>query len=349
MANGGFESNFIPRKEVVTSDSKPTNTFEGLWWFDTTNNSIKYYNGTEFITPGNDLTNIYEFMNDAAATQERHDLELSINSWNYDDGFIDIFWDKSKISSSSNVNITTGSNGNVKLPTKASSDLNSNGYTNSNSYDRGVTINPNEAISNIEYTVATGCSGLSRALVVDNSGNILGSKTGVSAGDTVTFTGLNLSSGSDYHLVVDDQGNSWTYAGASQSFPVTNSAFDITQSVYDAKRTGNFGTSTSNAYAITGVTRPGSTSGSVTHTRKDLGFTPSKLVANPEYDSSSTGESVEMVVSDNSGNSVTLTESDFETEFSVNFSDGNIQIEPQLAGNGTSSPKWNKTQIVGVQ
>lgn len=55
--SGGYESNFVPRKEVTISDTQPVNPKEGDWWFDSSSEQMKYYNGSSWIVPGNKIDN----------------------------------------------------------------------------------------------------------------------------------------------------------------------------------------------------------------------------------------------------------------------------------------------------
>jgi len=259
------------------------------------------------------VTPIYEFMNDAAATQERHDLELSINSWNYDDGFIDIIWDQSKITGTSNVSINSGTSPKITLNTNFSTPINSTTKSSSQNADYNETVTEaGKRLTQVTCDINMDFSQTGTVEVFRNGSQVASKSYDEQPGQFTIPFDVQFEKG-DTLTISDPDGTGEALISAS---------FDI-YGYYN--------------------------SGTITHSRKNLEFIPSKFVANPDYDSSGTGESVELEISDNSGNSVVLSESDFGSEFSVNFDDGNIQVSPQLSGDGSSSPEYYKTKVLGVQ
>lgn len=299
---------------------------------------------------GNDLTFVELFMNDAAAFHERVDLEQSLNAWNFDDGFIDILWDQSKISSTSNITVTEGQNngGDGKLELAynlgetESVDVNAgtDDFPNTHSFD--VSVHERGVISAVAVRNGSSNSGDFTVEIRDSSSNVLASKTAnlAGSGGTKVFSFTY----SDYSRALDGEtatirvtttdgsirvANGQSYSGQKFSY---SSESVLTDTYGDFSKTLEFANLQK--------------TGTVTTIRKELDFTPSKIVANPDYILN--GQSLELVISDNSGNSVTLQPSDFETEISVNFQDGNLQGKWQFSGDGSSSPEVQKTKFLGV-
>jgi hypothetical protein len=346
----------IPRRYVAVQSDEPQSPFEGQLWVDSDNGDLFRYINGQWSKVGADVEFIQNFMNDQAALNERHDLELSINAWNYDDGFIDIFWDQSKISSSANLDITTGSNPEIKLTSINGSTVTrpADGRSSTSSAARGIAIKPNTDLAGVDAVISDNSSGYSRAYLADDQGNLIDEVdiSGKSPGDTVRFRGT-MSSGSRYNLLMDDQGNTVTKGKeGSPNFPYTSTDVDIVDGNYSGGGFNDGDSVTyidSNAWAFNDVTAfPGyDSSGTLTHTRKDLEFTPSKIVATPEY--TLNGQSADLVVSDNSGNSITISPGEFESEQAVSFSDGNIQAQWQIGSDGSSTPVIKQTKLLGVE
>jgi hypothetical protein len=299
--------------------------------------SFLQYDKNGFLTLGSFVSN---FINDAAAFHERSDLEQSLNAWNFDDGFVDIFWDEGKISSYSGISVSTGADGGITLSqsTSTASRPSDNNSKDSETGFKGVIINPNSDLTKIEITLSQFTTGVTRVLVNGSEFKTFNSK---SSGDTITLE-RNFSAGTDYFIEVDAEGGNYNLGWyTSGGYPYSSSEVDIVGGTEN-----NF--EVSDAYAIKSVKGYGAygSSGTLTHVRKNLGSTPSKLVASPDY--SLNGQSADLIVRDNSGNSITLTPSDFESEQPVSFQDGDIQAEWDLSGDGSGSPEINKTKLLGV-
>ena len=298
-----------------------------------------------------DLSQVYGNINDIAGIAERHDLELSLRAWKFDDGFIDILWDKSKIlNAEDSISIQTGSNGSIKLGTILRDDFEDgagnwqSNSTTGNAYSGSTALVCNPAGSYTQY-YWTGSN-------IDNP--------------PVISWWAYRDSGLHYWQIKDDSGNNAArvqYGDIPQdgSWHKVTVEFDYSDNSYEIKVDGSVIRSGSFNGTVKDFANYGknggiymddfkfgqATSGTVTHIRKDLGFTPSKLVVSPDY--TLNNQSIELVVSDNSGNSIKITESEFDSEVSVNFSDGNIQVTDNLSGDGSNSPEINKVKIIGVQ
>lgn len=103
----------------------------------------------------------------------------------------------------------------------------------------GVTINPNGPLVGVEATISANSSGFTTAYIYETStGNLITSKdiSGKAAGDTVRLDGVSLSEGTDYNLVMDDGGNSWTVGRdeSDNSFPYTGRHLDIVDAAYNS-------------------------------------------------------------------------------------------------------------------
>lgn len=302
--------------------------------------------GKPSLPEGFSTAKLSKYLNDNAAFHERSDLEQSLNAWNFDDGFIDIFWDQSKVNSiSGDAKIITGSDGKINLLNSSTIDLGSETQTFSDSDARGLKINPNNDLIKIDIELFPSCGTITEIGITDSSGNKLTTKSVSQTGGTASID-ANLSASTTYYIYVYAEGSSYTVAADDTvSFPFSSNQIDVSSGAYSILSSPTDSSST--AYCIEKITgSKAGTSGSVTHERKDLGFTPSKIVANPEYQLNS--QSLELVIRDNSGNSITLQPSDFETEVNVDFADGNIQAEVLFSGDGTSTPEWFKTKFLGV-
>lgn len=106
----------IPQRFVVVQDNAPASPFEGQIWVDTSSgNTTKQYKNGSFETVSTSLDPVYNILSEMAGFLEAVDLNTSLNDYNHDDGFVDLHQDKTGISSSNNVSITTGKpSGNVK-------------------------------------------------------------------------------------------------------------------------------------------------------------------------------------------------------------------------------------------
>lgn len=303
-----------------------------------------FTDGKEAADLGPDMTPIHGFMNDSAAFHERVDLEQSLNTWNFDDGFIDIFWNTNKVASSSNVDIATGADAGVSLGKKNGSSvpIAFDEYTSSPGPDAGFEMEANNDLSGLSLQVISSTQDIVvDTLVVEekSTGSIIASKdvSGKGGGSTLSIN-ASMSQGERYYVYLQNSSDGegpYSY----ESFPKTSTDFDVV-AAYNGVSSGTLAIFDS-ATALIDYN-----SGSLTHQRKDLGFTPSKIVANPEYNLD--GETLEMVVRDNSGNSITLLPSDFETEIPVDFQDGNLQAEVLFSRNSGGNPEWKKTKILGV-
>lgn len=75
----------------------------------------------------------------------------------------------------------------------------------------GLKINPNDYLVQVDATISSQNSGFSVAYITDSNGNVLVEKdiSGNSTGDTITFN-VELEPDTEYRLLMDDGGNSWT-------------------------------------------------------------------------------------------------------------------------------------------
>lgn len=93
---------------------------------------------------------------------------------------------------------------------------------------RGLIINPNVSLLGITAEVSSNTSNLGKAYLIRNSDDtVLDSTTDFDSGEVRLEA--NLSSGTDYQIVADNQGNGYTVgANYSLSFPFTSADIDIT-------------------------------------------------------------------------------------------------------------------------
>ena len=107
----------------------------------------------------------------------------------------------------------------------------------------GVRINPNTSIDEIRVTYPVYSSGITRLRVMrTNDDTVMGSTTGGpwSGGDTISISGLGLSTGTTYDVVYDAEGAVYNAGYNSISYPQTAPAVDVTTGVKGTGTNGNF-------------------------------------------------------------------------------------------------------------
>jgi hypothetical protein len=161
-------------------------------------------------------------------------------------------YDQAQTFTESDLNITTTnvevSNGSIKLlneeiGTEATAEPNTTSFSSTDSY--GIVINPNTNISGINLEISANTSGATRSRVVrDSDATTL---------DTVDISALsaenrydhvvNLSSGTDYRVILDAEGSSMTVGQTENaSLPYTSNDIDITSGLnaeFDSTSLGN--------------------------------------------------------------------------------------------------------------
>lgn len=336
------------------------------------------------LPQGFSAAEIAEFMGDNAAFHERSDLEQSLNAWNFDYGFIDIYYNQDKISSSSNLDIATGTSPSIKLKSDLET-VESGGTTLNYEGTSSFSVVQNEIDGDysLKFTDNGGVyKDLSTISNSDGDVYILDIKPITLSGGTIqialdnTAGGQNVitmdnydSSGSglrvEYNTIKSDAFTVGETTKIKLELDYTNDAVDVyvdgtlqASAVaidIDATQIDSIGYNSNaggDAYYIDNFSykydNGGATasSGSLTQTRKVFDSTPSKLVANPEYNLN--GQSLELVVEDNSGNSVTIPESDFGTEVLVSFDDADTQTTVNFSGDGVKTPELLKNKVIGV-
>ncbi|UXF50316.1 hypothetical protein 7865G3D7_31 [Haloquadratum phage sp.] len=100
------------------------------------------------------------------------------------------------------------------------------GFSNS----RGLVINPNKNLSGVQAQISQNTSGVGRARLYDYAaGSYIESVgvSGLSGGDTFSFSS-SVTSGQDYGIELDNNGNSFTVGfNQSSNYPYTGSDLDI--------------------------------------------------------------------------------------------------------------------------
>lgn len=341
----------IPDKAVFSQDTAPSNPEEGDLWRDTSTSTLKQWDGNNWTKVSPDLSPLRTDIAELMGYSERQDLELAIQSVNHDDGFIDIFYNSDSISATTgDATVVTGTNGRVNLISVGStasrdSDVDSTDETSA----RGIEINPNNDLSGIKATLSSQQGLVDKVFVSDSEGNVITEKTGgFSSGDVVRLE-AQLTTGNNYYVGCYDNGNTYTLGkNSTAGHPHTSTDIDITAGANDIYNTFP-SVYQDPAYCISDVTAlKTGTSGTLTHSRKTLDSVPNTIQADPEYVLN--GQTLELIVRDNSGNSVTITEPEFGTEVDTSsFQDADIQAEWQLSSDGTATPEIQKTLITGVQ
>lgn len=326
------ESSPIAQRYVVVQSQQPPG-FEGQIWVDTSsgNTTYQYKNGSwEEISLDGDIFKERDLELIADIAEARYGA--SVGQENYDDVFYDVFVDQSKISSSNNAGITTGTNGQIDL-TAAGNGVTrpSDDNTLNNNSDYGIRINPNEDLTQLDIRISGNASGFSTMYVEDESGTQSIDVTSKSAGDTVSVTG-SWSSGTKYAIYFNESMTHGYYG--SPSWPYNGDKVDI---VIGHQNGGDYSGRAYNFDKVTGYSR--SSSGSITSTQKSLGFTPSNLIIQQDADIPA-DEDITYDINDNSGNTVTVTQSEVGSEIDASsLADGDITVDVNLSSSdGNDQP-----------
>ena len=95
----------------------------------------------------------------------------------------------------------------------------------------GYRINPNTDIATLEITTSTNCT--ADTVYLETEDGTL-STSGVTAGDTVTFSDVNMLEGTTYRVYADSGANQYDAAyDAGISFPISGEAFDVVAGDYN--------------------------------------------------------------------------------------------------------------------
>jgi hypothetical protein len=110
----------------------------------------------------------------------------------------------------------------------------------------GIVITPNEDLSRLTIEPADTLSA-TRVYVVRNSDGAVLADQQLNF-QTTTITGLSLSAGTEYRVLVDDDGSSYDAPAGSESFPLTSNTFDIVSGWLAGSKNSN------SVYAIASLT-----------------------------------------------------------------------------------------------
>jgi hypothetical protein len=164
----------------------------------------------------------------------------------FDESDVDLTHDKTQVSSES---IALGPIEGTTASREA--DDSSNSVTGRS----GVRINPNTSLSGVVASFSSNVSGVTTAyLILDSDGSILDQTdvSDLSSSDTFRLS-ADLSSGTDYRVVVDADGSSYTDGFySSPNFPYESTDVDVTYSYYDGSGRGNAVDAISDVTALTG-------------------------------------------------------------------------------------------------
>jgi hypothetical protein len=336
----------IPKQYVVASTQQPTGAFDGQIWYDTGTGQTKQFKEGAWETITANTDPIKENVLKVIARQVDLAYQIDATAANFDDVITEAFTDLNGVESTSgDMNLKAGSDGQANiLESSETTDPSSPDTTKSETNLTGLQVDPNKDLQRVEVTLNPSVSNVSRVAVVEKSSrNIIGETTGsFQGGDTVSIA-AEMDSNSTYLVAADNQGSSYTrhYHTDSLSLPVSSTNHDITNGTFDAI-TGN-----EQAYWLTlesVKTYAAGSSGSITLTRRSLGFTPVNALPTQNGEIPNNTD-LTMTISDNSGNSVIWDDSELGDEKSVPFSDGDIEIKIDQTNNGGGSPT---TQDIGV-
>ena len=244
-----------------------------------------------------------QILNDIAENRAANNL----NPQTYENLFFDAFVDSSKIASSSNVNITTGQNGNIKLDTGVI-DNNNNQYniTSEDSWEVAHTYNTSRIINRVNATAYNSESGFAvyvrvKFIYSDGSDYLSSQNTIGDAGlKTVSISNPNPSKTVEtVNVEFRDSGGNLDYLESSELIGLLSS-------------------------------------GSVTYTVKSLDTPPDTIQVYSDYQDN--GQTLEYVISDGNGNSKTVSMSEIGDSIDVSFTGTNMTVDLNFYGDGTETP-----------
>lgn len=216
----------------------------------------------------------------------------------------------------------------------------------SNSDAMGWTINPNSEVTEIIVDFFASFSGADEVGIMDSSNNKLATKTGsFSSSDTLTFSGLSLSSGNDYYIYCYNSGNSYDAANSDESgnLPYTSTSVDLIDgargsSPSDVSRYNDF------VYNIKSIEAKGGsfkTSGYIIEREElssgddDFSNPPVSVTVNQDADIPA-DEDIQYIVRDVNGSGADQTITQSEVGSSVDISDFTgllVEVETQYKSN----------------
>lgn len=334
----------IPKKYVVTGTERPQNPFEGQIFVDSNTGATEQYINGSWTSITADLDPVRNMMLDQAVDIAELNYAQGLNADSSDNIFVDPFVDMSKIASSSNVNITTGQNGNINLKEISYEGFedSSNGFPgrsntisyegNYSAYAEGQNSTTNfdwnsnpPAIEihfyyetlpyyNAGFRIIDTNNDFKGVFEIDDTGNISIPNSGTSlATKTWHKIELNFDWPNDTVEIIVN-GNSEGTIGISAIEELQNLNMFIRdngggmKTYWDAIESKSY------------------SSGTVTSTTIDKGFTPSSLQIDADIvtDSDTT---VELEAYDGNGNKTTWTESELGDKKSVAFTDPSFQVD----------------------
>ncbi len=230
--------------------------------------------------------------------------------------------------------------------------------------DNGLKVTANSDLAGFRVTISSNMTGPNTLKLMDSGGTLLESKdvSSKSPGDTVDML-YSLNASTDYIITITHDTESGTYDSAS--YPYTGADFDIVAGIYNESTTISY--KAYNIKDITGIERStigypfsgtdlditagtddgGSSSisnaaynindlqgvvfqtGNIESVTKDFGSVPSTIILSNEINLNS--GTIEYTVSDNDANSITVTQSEIDTEVDLSsFTSSIISIQANL-------------------
>jgi len=96
----------------------------------------------------------------------------------------------------------------------------------------GEILNPSISLSEVEVEISSNTSGINSVGIYETNGTLLDEDTSVSgSGDIGTLSGLSLQSGTDYNILVYNNGNSYTMGFESDNHPYTSDNGDLIDAI----------------------------------------------------------------------------------------------------------------------
>ena len=96
----------------------------------------------------------------------------------------------------------------------------------------GIVINPNEELTQLRVTTGPFLSGATSLRIETTGGSVLDEVANPAGGTAYDMT-ATLTAGTDYYILVDAGGNSYTNSVASANYPYTSSRLDVTAGYYN--------------------------------------------------------------------------------------------------------------------
>lgn len=323
----------------------------------TDGSNLSFVEVSSFSGSYNDLTDVPElpegvslneyrnWQNEIVSAIAENNFEVGLNQIGYPDGFFDVFSNNSKISSTTNTSVITGTNGKAILsPDSLNGDTEGNNATSEDqavsSYEINADASNNIIVKEVNIQANTDTDDYTVSII--KSGNVIASKTvGGSFTPTASF------SLSDYSEIIFSESFSVKVENESGNaeLDVENSdSFSGNKFSYSNQTVGSTNTlGGDSSLVVEGVNY--ATSGSLQSTTTDLGYQSSKVTLTADY--ALNGQSIDSIEVYNGADNLlaSYSESEIGQTKSISTPRTDYYAQINLSGDSSDTPEVNKYEI----